>query len=528
MTQTTLRTRPPRQRTVRSLLRGSSPGHPRRRLQITPYGVVSAAVLAVLLPICVKVPWRADLGQHAATIERLRVDLLHPGSTLIDLPVSSPYYSPYTVAAALAARAADTTALGILPLCALVNTVLLLTGVRAFVRTLSTSPWAPALALPALLVLWGPVLRMWAGNISLLNLALDICFPSIFVVGLTFHIWALTARAVGRSVSHTSPLPRWGYAVLGLLTAVALLSHAITGAGTVLGMVALVAGRLRVLDRRTALRLVLSCSTALGAVLVWPYYNVLRLVGANQLDYFHNALYRGAPYWYGLALIGLPSLLLRLRRDRLDPLVLLFVLAAAGVAYGWCTGHYTWGRLISTALVPLQLALVIDLVEARNRVYRAMLAAVTAVGLTAGAWAQAGVLLHIVPERHLPTAFTQRVERRDAWPGYEWAVRHMHPGDVVMAAAERPIRMLPAYGVYTVAPIWQDPLVPEAERRLRWSATRAFFAPDTTPADRERVLRRYHADWVLVDRADQPTPQGPGYERVASRGSEILLRRIGA
>ncbi|MER5176819.1 hypothetical protein ABT009_00300 [Streptomyces sp. NPDC002896] len=530
MTQTEpTRTSPPRQRGIRSLIRGSQPHPGRTRRRVAPYGVVSAVVLAILLPVCFKVPWGNDLGQHAATIERLRVNLLHPGGVLIDLPISSPYYSPYTVAAALAARAADVRATGILPLCALVNTALLLTGVRAFVRTLSTSPWAPALALPALLLLWGPGLYLWSGNLSLLNLAMDISFPSIFTAGLTFHVWALTARALGRSATTRPPLGLWGHAGLGLLLALTVLSHPITAVGAVLGIVALAAGRLRALDRHMLGRLAVCGTTALTAVLLWPYYNVLRLAGTGGLlDSFHFTVYQHMAGWYGLALLGLPSLLLRARRDRLDPLWLLFLLSAAGVAYGWFSGHYTCGRLLSTALVPLQIALAVDLVTVRARARCAVLAVLTAAGLLVGAWAQAGVLLFVVPERALPTALTSRVEQRDAWPGYEWAVRHMRPGDVVMVMAHHPVRMLPGYGVYTVAPVFPDPAVPAAERKRRWTATRAFFATGTTAARRDAILRHYDVDWILVDRASERTPFGPGYERVAARGSELLLWKAGS
>ena len=68
---------------------------------------------------------------------------------------------------------------------------------------------------------------------------------------------------------------------------------------------------------------------------VWPYYPFVRLLGrTGGFDDVHRPLYVNALSYFGLAIVTLPALWLRWRRDRRDPLVVLFLLSAAVVAAG--------------------------------------------------------------------------------------------------------------------------------------------------------------------------------------------------
>src|SRR5690242_12888540 len=46
--------------------------------------VAAALVVVLLLLVIVRLPWAGDLGMHAATIQRLSHNLLHPGNPLVD------------------------------------------------------------------------------------------------------------------------------------------------------------------------------------------------------------------------------------------------------------------------------------------------------------------------------------------------------------------------------------------------------------------------------------------------------------
>lgn len=207
----------------------------RPRADAAARAVVHSAVLlliVVLLLLIQRLPWNGDLGLHAATIERLRADLLHPGSPQVDADTDSPYYSPWTVLLALVAKATGANSFTVLRIAALITLPLLLTGIRHFTRTLSTRRLAPPLAVLCLLLLWGPPLLAWSGFLELGSLALVISYPSTFVVALSFHFWALLTKALRTAASWKAFLG------LGLMWAVIMLSHQFSGVVATFGALA--------------------------------------------------------------------------------------------------------------------------------------------------------------------------------------------------------------------------------------------------------------------------------------------------
>src|SRR5947199_1954707 len=120
-----------------------------------PYRLIAGAVAVLAVAFAVRHPWSADFGVHAATVERLRENLTHPGNPLVEADGPSPYYSPYPLLLAVLARLTGLSAVTVLAIAGPLVIVLLLWGLRAYVRTLSDRPLAPVLALVFVLVLWG-------------------------------------------------------------------------------------------------------------------------------------------------------------------------------------------------------------------------------------------------------------------------------------------------------------------------------------------------------------------------------------
>ena len=101
------------------------------------YPLLAGVVTVVAVVLAVRQPWSADLGVHAATVERLRESLTAPGNPLVDVDGPSPYYSPYPLLLAVVSRLTGASAVTMLAIAGPVVVVLLLWGLRAFVRTLS-------------------------------------------------------------------------------------------------------------------------------------------------------------------------------------------------------------------------------------------------------------------------------------------------------------------------------------------------------------------------------------------------------
>src|SRR5205823_6411383 len=158
--------------------------------------------------------------------------------------------------------------------------VLLLAGLRAFVRTLTDRPLAPTLSLVFLLLLWGVQNRVWSGFLSLWGLPLVMAFPSTVALGLTLLLWAGLVRPV-----------RWPAAIgLGALGATVVLVHPFTALTALLGILAL-------RPRRAWLPL----GVAAVLVLCWPYWSFTALLReGGDLDPIHRALYDRPWLYFGL------------------------------------------------------------------------------------------------------------------------------------------------------------------------------------------------------------------------------------
>lgn len=504
-------------------------GGPSRSRWVWGLRAVAGAVAALLLAVVVRLPWVGDLGIHAATIERLRHDPLHPGDPLVDADVPSPYYSPWTVLLGFVAKATGAGVFGVLRGAAVVGLVLLLSGIWRFVRALTERRAAPPLAVLCVLFLWGPVLFEWSGFLGLNSLALTVSYPSTFALGLSFHLWAFLRDAL-RAGS--------GWPVflgLGALWAVVLLTHQFTGVVASLGAAAMLLGARPWPPRVVLLRLAAGLALGLVVLAVWPYYSFFDLFGAGaDLERIHRALYRDLLGRFGLALLGVAALALRFRRDRRDPLVLFFVLGVVVFAAGGLSGHYSWGRVLPAALIPAQVAAAVEVAglvgaarppgRGLRRILAPALASSLAAALAVGAWTQAGTLGYVLPAGALPSAVTAKY--RPPWPGYRWITPWVRYGDVVLAKTF-PARQIPAYGAYTVAPGYPDFFLPDEVARE--DAVRRYFAPGTPRAERVEVLRRYGVRWVVAYPGDGGLGEGdPALRKVAVgvRG-QVLYEVVG-
>ncbi|WP_129287313.1 hypothetical protein [Streptomyces sp. GZWMJZ-114] len=234
---------------------------------------------------------------------------------------------------------------------------------------------------------------------------------------------------------------------------------------------------------------------ALLAALAWfPWFDVFAL-GADSavLDPTHAALYTDvlARFWL-LGLVALPAFGLRLRRDPRDALTWMCAACVAVAAYGWVSGHYTYGRVLGLAVLPAQVAVAVEVTRAgRGRALKGL--AVVAAAGTGFVLAQSGAVL---PEQWTPP----QTRRLPAWHSYAWAASSVRPGEPVLTDQREAVRSLPGFGIDTVAPVWSDPALPEKERRARWRATHWYLSGRAGTARRAEIARRYDIRWLLLSR----------------------------
>ncbi|MER6623793.1 hypothetical protein [Streptomyces sp. NPDC000931] len=505
---------------VRPAVRGATALRGGGTWRPTPYQLFGFLFWLVMSLAYWRVPLCCDAGQHAAVVERLRDDLLNPRHPTADLPgAGSPSYSPFALAQGVAARLTGLGGWEVLKLTGPLNLLVLLTGIGRFVRVLTPRPWAPVLALGAMTLLWGVERAWWSGYLNLMSMTGNLAYPSAFATGLVFWAWALTgarARNAG-AVRYVGPgglRPVSGYAALGALYGLVLLVHPITAVAAALGAAALVAGWQRRWGAAVAGRWAVTGAVALLTAACWPYFDVFAPAGDDSVDALHRRLYLDLGGRFGLALLGLPALWLRARRASWrDPLVLMFVLDCLVVAYGWVSGHYTYGRILGLTLVPPQFALAVELAASRPwPVWRRLLGGAAAAGACVA-------FLTVHAGAVVPAGF----ERPPDWPSYDWAARYVGPGEVVITDGYHAVHAIAGYGPNLAAPAWPDASLEERERLRRAADVRAYLDPGSTRAERAAVVRRYHARWLLLTPA-QRVPEEAVVVAWSRRTGEVLAR----
>lgn len=492
-----------------------------------PYLITCVPVLLYAGLAAVKQPFMADFGVHAGTVEQLRRSLLHPADPMVDVHSGSPYFTPYTVVLGAIAKLTGWSGITTMSAAAPVCAALFLYGLYRFVRTFTDRSWAPVVALPLVVLMWGTQPLVWSGFLNFRGLPQILPYPSTFAIGLTLLWWALLTAAIDH--------PRlWRWLVVGALFGIIVLVHPFTTVSAAIGALAI--GLCRLKSLRLHLVLV-AVAVAVAVALVWPYYSVItELRSSGDLNPIHRMLYDNIAGTYVLPLLlCVPALVVRLRRNRRDPLVWAFGMSALLVAAGGVTGNWAIGRVWPLVMITAQVALAIEVVDAvailaRRAPTGEAPRARRGVRAWGGAWVAVVVvfaslsLYHQIRLAHAAWPATQTIafSHREGW-----IADQVPAGDIVLynpdVSYERwTARDLLGHGVHFVASPWPNPVV--KDEPVREDAVRVLLAADTPVSRRQDLLRQYHVRWILDTRGDLTWADSYAVEIVHGPGVERLLR----
>jgi hypothetical protein len=455
-----------------------------------PFVLLWGALSALLLARSRSDAWVGDFWIYVATLAELAVHPLHPRNPLFGNGYAFAFLSPYTQALGLVSRVTGLRPADVLVGQGLVNVTLLSAALYAFVAAWLRRPRAAFYALLFLLFLWGRDPWRFSGFFHLDSLAYVMSYPSTFAAALALGTLAAFPRVVGS--------PRAWLALVVPLATLVWIVHPITGVFLWAGLFAFSLSAPR--SRGHWLALVVAAAATFGLALAWPlvpmrelWFGQLARVHEGNDTMYSEPLARIAP-----ALLGVPWLLVRLRRDRRDPLALLALALGALVVYGGVSGQWSYGRLVSHLVLVLQVALADAMVSAEDRLARVprgrllagLVAPVAAGLLIAASWpAVRGVLA------------VSRPGQRD-W--LDFLRSHVGRYDVVLTDLDT-CWYVPAFHGKVVAYPMQLPFVPDHAERVQ--AVKRFFEPEATRAERLAILERYGVAFVLLPRhhlADQP------------------------
>ncbi len=164
-----------------------------------------------------------DFWQHAAAVRELAVHPADPGHPELHLDAPSPFFTPYTLGAAMVSRAVHADAVTVLTALGLVNLALLFVGLYVFIWSLPPQhrDTAPFYALLLTLFWWGADPWPYSGFFHIGVLGYVMPYPSTFAV-------ALTLIALGMNQRRLETQHQWWLVPIFAIAATVLLSHPIT------------------------------------------------------------------------------------------------------------------------------------------------------------------------------------------------------------------------------------------------------------------------------------------------------------
>jgi hypothetical protein len=509
----------------------------KRFLQENPSYLVVGSALVTYVALCTG--WRegipqADAWEHHRAIIALTENIRYPGNPTYATEDPSIRYSPYTVAQALVCRATGWAPYDILSGAAVVNTLLLVVGVRVLLAEFGEAASA-ATALIVMISLYGGT-PAYANSYALADLPWQQVNPSALALALTPYTWVLFRR---------SPRTRWFGPALAMATALAtvtLLDHAMTGLFTLVGLLVIALTLPPAQRPRGLLSLALLVSVAAVLCSVWPWYDFIAAVRSR----------RDNDYWY-------------------DESTLLIMLTA------WCWPAYLCGfaalavrrPLVRTLLFGAIVSLALSLLAFALRspvLARLPLPALIFVHLPIGVFCHESAILH-------PATWPQRL--RTLWGGEPAKVYPVIVESIVAlilggalipqliqvvttpylagpyvaqilgqppklvhlkAAGDRLLRGIGAHDVVLSDMITSWPL-PSSKGRivaalhyeffvpgqaLRKANVNAFFAEGASDRDRLAIARKYHVRWIVLNNALLPRPV---FDEILVR--EAIVERVG-
>jgi hypothetical protein len=448
--------------------------------------LLSLALVPLFVRRCWSADWIGDFWIYVASIGEIAHHPLSPANALYGTSYAFAFYSPYIWVLGLVSRLTGIGAFDVLVIQGLVNLGLLLGALYLFVVTWVKRPAAAFYAVVMMLLLWGSDPWIFSSVFNLRSLTYVLPYPSTFAAALALGTLALFPR-----LSRDGSL-RW----VGIVAPVSLVLWTVHPVNALFLWTGLFVASLDpVRPPRHFVVLALTALATFGFAMAWPLYPV-RELWFHQTEMVHGGndeVYKDSLRCILPALLGLPWLVVRLWRNKRDKVALLAVALVLFWVYGGLSGKWSYGRLISHAVLMLQLSVADALAALEDRlrlrnVSRGLLA-----------FAVVGVLLW----RAWPTAVEPTLRRLShgdrAWLSF--LSSHVKRSDVVLTDIES-CWFVPSFSGKVVAFPMRIPFVPDHDARVE--AVERFFMPETTREERLATIARYQVGFVLVDKAHVP------------------------
>lgn len=466
------------------------------------YSLLVFFLLLQVLAFSLQGLWVEDFWEHSAAVSEFMRHPLNPSHPQLNLNAPHTFLNPYAFVVALTASAFNLTAITTLSIFGVFNFCLFCWGLYTFISSLCQSKDNASkvsfYALLFVLFLWGDQPWPYSGFFYYQIFFFNLPYPSTFIGGLSL----LALGLAGKTQTTLQPV-RW--LTLTFVISLCLLTHPLTAQFFVLGLIA----QALFASHNTVSRLItlaVACIAAVALAALWPFYPFLELLrgAASVYDLSNGTMYYHfiERIWPFIVLSPLIAWAMFQRQQRI--LLLIFCSTIVVYLFGLYTHKYSYGRIISYTILMAQICCAIVAVRIENsfeRLHsRALLTYQTLllcllVGTSLGA-------LHAATTRLLTAANSVRLERpifnQVLYKDYAGLNRYIPTGSTVFANIDVSW-LLPTFGAKVIAA--QHPLafVRDAEQRRQDLAL--FFAENAAATNQLSLLKKYEADYLLLDKS---------------------------
>ncbi|MBF0510765.1 MAG: hypothetical protein HQL13_00380 [Candidatus Omnitrophica bacterium] len=449
--------------------------------------------------------WCGDFWIHAVVVRELATHPFAPQHPQMLMNAAHAFYSPYTLGVAWLVRIFSLSPIQALSMAGLFNFLLFMSGLKIFV-TLLLGPGRRAFyTLLLTLFLWGQTPWFFSGFFHFKVLGYVLPYPSTFAMALVFY-------GLSMVILFLRQRSWWMLFALYLLSTVVLLTHTLSAVVLYVGFLALAVGcsQEKVMDGVLVLLLV---PLSLFLAMAWPYYSISQLFMTKGafIDAENICMYQGVWGSIGPSFIGFWPLFLRIKSNKRDPLVLMFIALAFIYVYGGITGHYSCGRVISFLVFVLHLAIA-DWISNHERFFEQK-------------FIEKSLFLLITGFFILGLFYNCAPQARVYWPGiknsynqYLFLGKYTKQYDVILADLETS-DYVPVFGGKVVAYKHSRPFVKDSQERI--NDVNAFFDKQASLKERQAIINKYHVHFILISKEKQS--QGPSVKDFASLGQAVYV-----
>lgn len=494
--------------------------------------------LIFVLVLCIAVRttssvFYGDFWEHAALVRYLSTDLSGNSHPFFYLTAQHAFISPYILLVALSAIAFDISPINALATSGVLNFILFYLGLYFWIKRLSPKfcYTSSIYALLAILFLWGHDPWGYSGFLHYQILLDVLTYPSTFALAITLLALSINSNAITQQRF-------FQLFFVFLLFYVVMLTHPLTAIFFGCGLIAqLWCVSTHQLSRRIFINGVFGL-IAIGLATQWPYYSIVELAtGAGDVYHPENkSMYVDvlARIWPTLVALPLASWAIK---DRAGQSVILIILMLTGVyIYGGLTEKYSFGRVISIIMILMQILIAVGL--ARLEIWA--IARLPALRILIPV-ALFGSLLYLsmpwlvaTSTRALTVANSIRLGRpislQHSYKDLLFLEQQVDAKSVVLSDINTSW-IVPSIRGKVVGALHPQAFVPD--QRQRFNDVNTFFEPTTTIQQQIAIAKKYHVDFLLLNKETTPQYQelvgrftGDGKGKITYTSNKYILIKL--